>query len=79
MHPRYMFNSLSVHDSAISLIDFPDLWAEHFSLQCMRCSARIVDGQLTFDNLYRTACAPLDLLSILARFGNLSSKINVVS
>ena len=28
----------------------------------MRCSVGIVDGQLTFDNLYRTACAPFALI-----------------
>ncbi len=45
----------------------------------MRCSLGIVDGQLTIDDLYRTACAPLALISILARFGDVSSIIMVVS
>ncbi len=44
----------------------------------MRCSVGIIDEPLTIDDLYRTACAPLALISMFARFGDLSSTIMVV-
>ena len=44
----------------------------------MRSSLVIVDGQLTIDDLYRTAQAPYALISIIfARFDHLSSRIIV--
>ena len=45
----------------------------------MRCSVGFVDGQLAVDDLYQTAHAPLAFMSIFTRFGDMSSRIMVVS